>query len=107
MARWIGSREGSMAFSFSKRITLPAVLVVALLSGGSAAAGDAGKCDRTCLSGFITQYLQALTAHDAARLPVTPDVRFTENGVAIPLGEALWQTIGGLGEYRVDYLDTQ
>jgi hypothetical protein len=74
---------------------------------GSSATAAAGSCDRTCLSGFITRYLGALTAHDPARLPVTNDVRFTENGVAISLGEALWQTIDGLGTYRVDYLDTQ
>jgi hypothetical protein len=91
-------------------IALVAWLVGALAAGSSAptrAAEDGSECDRTCLSGFITKYLQALTAHDPARLPVTPDVRFTENGVAIPLGEALWQTIGGLGSYRVDYLDTE
>jgi hypothetical protein len=38
---------------------------------------------------------------------VTADVRFTENGVAVPLGEALWLTIGRLHDYRVDYLDTE
>jgi hypothetical protein len=82
------------------------VAVVALIAAKTTAA-DEQPCDRSCLSGFITQYLSALTAHDSKRLPVTADVRFTENGVAIPLGEALWLTIGQLGEYRVDYLDTE
>ncbi len=50
-------------------------------------------------------YLDALTAHDAARLPVAPGVRFTENGVEIPLGEALWVTLSGLGAYRHDFYD--
>jgi hypothetical protein len=74
---------------------------------GPATSADLASCDRACLSGFITTYLDALQAHDAKRLPVTPDVRFTENGVAVPLGEALWVTLSKLGSYRVDYLDTE
>jgi hypothetical protein len=50
-------------------------------------------------------YLHALAAHDPGRLKVAPNVRFTENGVAIPLGEALWVTISGLGTYRHDFFD--
>jgi hypothetical protein len=86
------------------------VMLIALSAVGSAsviAAEPTEKCDRACLSGFITSYLDALVAHDPTRLPVAPGVRFTENGVAIPLGEALWLTISSLGKYRVDYLDTE
>lgn len=91
---------------------LAATVVASAMLGlcSSAAVGQAGSsapCDRPCLSGFITKYLDALAAHDPRRLPLAPDIRFTENGVAIPLGEALWLTLGGLGKYRVDYLDTQ
>jgi hypothetical protein len=88
---------------------LRTVVAAALVCAGStrAIASDAQPCDRSCLSGFITKYLDALTAHDPKGLPVTSDVRFTENGVAIPLGEALWLTISGLGDYRADYLDTE
>jgi hypothetical protein len=71
------------------------------------ASGSAAACDRECLSGFITSYLDALVAHDPKRLSLTADARFTENGVAIPLGEALWVTNTGLGKYRVDYVDTE
>jgi hypothetical protein len=95
-----------------KKATLTILSVLAtgaaLAMGGSsfAAAAPDGSCDRSCLSGYITTYLGALVAHDPKQLPVTRDVRFTENGVAIPLGEALWVTIEKLGAYRVDYLDT-
>lgn len=64
-------------------------------------------CDRACLSGYLTRYLDAMVAHDPARLPLARNVRFTENGVRIPLGEALWLTLTSLGPYRVDYLDTE
>jgi hypothetical protein len=72
-----------------------------------AAAAAAPACDRSCLSGYLTKYLEALVAHDPARLPLARGARFTENGVPIPLGEALWVTISALGPYRVDYLDPQ
>ena len=71
------------------------------------AAAPAADCDRACLSGFVTAYLAALRAHDPKQLPVTATVRFTENGVAIPLGEALWVTVTSVGDYRVDYVDTE
>jgi hypothetical protein len=38
---------------------------------------------------------------------VTATVRFTENGVAIPLGEALWVTVTAIGSYRHDYYDVE
>ena len=91
-------------------LALAGLAISVLLSADAplAAAPRASQpCDRVCLSGFITTYLAALVAHDPSRLPVTPGVRFTENGVAVPLGEALWLTIGRLYEYRVDYLDTE
>lgn len=60
---------------------------------------------RADLSQAITTYLDALSAHDPSRLPLAPECRFTENGVEIPLGEALWVTLDTLGDYRVDYID--
>lgn len=94
----------------SRRLVETVVAFAVLTLGTSAQAAPAGsstECDRACLSGFVTKYLQALVAHDPQRLPLAADVRFTENGVAVPLGEALWLTIGALGSYRVDYLDTE
>jgi hypothetical protein len=86
------------------------VAVLCLLAAGAAAtprAVAAGQCERSCLSGFVTQYLAALAAHDPSRLPTARSVRFTENGVAIPLGEALWVTVSGIGQFRQDYVDTE
>ncbi len=88
------------------RTVLLAITASAALLPATAMAA-APSCDRTCLSAFLTTYLEALVARDPARLPVAPKVRFTENGVRVPLGEALWFTISGLGPYRVDYLDPE
>ena len=38
-------------------------------------------------------YLDALVAKDPARLTLAPDVMFTENNVAIDIGDGLWNTI--------------
>lgn len=84
------------------------LVVLAVLGAviGTASA-SAASCDEGCLKGFVDQYLAALVAHDPARLPVAKHVRFTENGVQLPLGEALWLTFSGLGTYRHDFYDPQ
>jgi hypothetical protein len=62
-------------------------------------------CDRSCLKSVLDQYLAALAARDPSRLAVTADLRATENGATLKLGEGLWQTATGIGEYRIDALD--
>jgi len=83
--------------------------VAALLSLGLASpsmhAADT-SCDRTCLKGFIDAYVDALSHHDPARLPLAAKVRFTENGAAVPLGEALWGTFSKPLGYRHYFADT-
>jgi hypothetical protein len=41
-------------------------------------------CNRACLEGVIDQYLKALVAHDPKMLPLSADVKFTENGQPLP-----------------------
>jgi len=65
----------------------------------------AKDCDRGCLGDLVTQYLKDMTSHNPAALPVAPNVRFTENGEVMRLGEGLWRTASGLGSYRQDILD--
>ncbi len=57
----------------------------------------AADCDRKCLYGFVDQYLNALMAKDPSRLPWAKIVKFTENNVALQVGDGLWGTISGLG----------
>jgi hypothetical protein len=81
---------------------------VAALAGAAlcAAPAQAADCDRACLSGLVTQYVDALVARDPARLSLSPDVRFTEDSRELKLGEGLWKTVTGKGDFRHDYLDT-
>jgi hypothetical protein len=50
-------------------------------------------------------YLSALAARDPSQLPVTPDVRYTENCQTLPLGKGLWATSAGLVTYTLHMAD--
>jgi hypothetical protein len=64
-------------------------------------------CDRECLRGFITQYLDAMVAHDPKKLATAPNVRFTEDTKTMPLGEGLWKGTSKVRAYRQDFLDVR
>jgi hypothetical protein len=55
-------------------------------------AATVSDCDRACLEGFANQYFDALVAHDPSRIPLAPNVKFTENGQELAVGDALWAT---------------
>jgi hypothetical protein len=49
-----------------------------------------GAAIRDGLIGFVDRYLDSVAANDPAGLPVTDDVRFTENGQELAPGTGLW-----------------
>ncbi len=55
---------------------------------------------------MVNRYLDALIAHDPSKIPTTPNVRFIENGVELPLGSALWKTASARGTYSHYFADT-
>ena len=57
--------------------------------------------DRAYLEGMVDRYLAALVAHDPSRLPLAKTIKFTENTIPLPVGEALWQTASDLPTYRL------
>jgi len=65
------------------------------------------SCDRECLSGMVTKYLDALVAHKPEALPVAANVRFTEDCKEMKLGEGIWKRITRLQGYRRDILDVR
>ncbi len=81
------------------------IAIVAGLLMLSERPASAKDCDRACLGDLVTQYLKDMAAHNPAALPVAPNVRFTENGGVMKLGDGLWRTASGLGTYRQDILD--
>jgi hypothetical protein len=82
----------------------PAVLVA--LAGTMFAQAPAA-CDRTCLEGFVNQYLDALVAHNPFGLPLARKVKFSENDVVLDLGDGVWNTITGMGTYKLYVSDPQ
>jgi hypothetical protein len=82
------------------------LLLLILISAG-ASHSLAADCDRDCLRGFITQYLDALVAHKPNALPLDAKARFTEDSVEMHLGDGLWKDASGIRGYRQDVLDVR
>jgi len=78
------------------------IFVLAAMTSGGLEAQD---CNRACLTNMITKYLAALAAHDASRLPLAANVRFTEDSRDLKPGEGLWKTVVRMGTFRQDYID--
>lgn len=85
----------------TKLLIALAITAACALEGASAAGRASGSCDRACLKSLMDGYLAALVAHDPKRLETTPDVKFTENTNRMALGDGLWQTIDGLGTFKL------
>jgi hypothetical protein len=59
------------------------------------------SCDRACLEGYLDRYLTAMLEQDVSAELFARDVRFTENGIRLPLGsEGLWYGMSGMGTYQ-------
>ena len=67
----------------------------------------AQQCDRACLTGMLTQFVNALVAHDSSKLPLADNVRYTEDSRNARLGEGIWKSVTAAGGFRQDYIDTR
>jgi hypothetical protein len=81
------------------------LLAVAAAFAAPAASSATPGCDRTCLGKLAETYLAAMLAHDPSKAPLTRDVRYTENGVELPLPDGLWRTLESVGTYRLVVAD--
>jgi hypothetical protein len=82
-------------------------LATALVLGATGAPAAELGCNRECLAGVMNSYLQAVVSHDPAKLSVTKNVKYTENGVRLNLGDGLWQTASAMPTYRLDVIDDE
>jgi hypothetical protein len=71
------------------------------------AAQSATNCDRACLAGVMTAYLDSLVAHDPNKAPLAANARFTEDAKELRVGEGLWKTASKLRPFRTDFLDAK
>ncbi|OTA60738.1 hypothetical protein K449DRAFT_435139 [Hypoxylon sp. EC38] len=67
----------------------------------------AERCERACLEGIISDYLNALIAHDPSKIPTTSDVRYVENDQIVPLGSGEWHIVESLGTYNHTFSDPE
>lgn len=61
---------------------------LAVLTNGALA--QAPQCDDDCLVDIAQRYLQDVVTKDFSRLPWSDPVRYTENNVAMMIGEGFW-----------------
>lgn len=80
------------------------IALFALLSVRPAAAQNE-RCDRDCLIGIAEQYLDALAAKDPKRAPLAGNLRYTENGQRLRLGDGLWNSVSARGTYKLFVAD--
>jgi hypothetical protein len=65
----------------------------------------AASCGRACLEGWVDRYFAAVVADDPSAVPLAQNVRFTENGQVLPVGEGLWKSLKSAGSYRLSVVD--
>ncbi|MBN1907958.1 MAG: hypothetical protein JW927_22970 [Deltaproteobacteria bacterium] len=89
--------------------TVPALFftIVLIFFSSISCVSVSTKCDRECLKGFVTSYLDALVAQKPDLLPLSPKVKFTEDCKEIKVGQGLWQSKIKLTDYRRDILDVK
>ena len=90
-----------------------AIVAVAVLTGYLAPHAQASTgpipldCNRACLENLVDQYLAAVVAHDPKRLPLSADVKYTENDQLMELGDGFWKTVQGRGNYTHIWADPE
>ena len=85
---------------FPAIITVLFIFIISFYSANAAAA-----CDRDCLTGFVTRYLDALVSQKPDALPLSKNLKFTEDCKEMKFGEGLWQSKIRLTGYRRDIID--
>lgn len=77
-----------------------------ILAGISVPAAET-SCDRACLEGFVDRYLDAVIENAPQKVPLSGDVRFTEDAQRLEIGDGLWNTMKGKGSYRLFVTDVE
>jgi hypothetical protein len=78
-----------------------------LLSIGVGTARAADPCDRACLEGHVDQVLAAMIAHNPSQLMLARNVRYTEDGIELRIGDGLWRTATARGKYKLYVADPE
>ena len=59
----------------------------------TAAIAQSDECTRENLKNITDKFFSALEAHNPSGVPLAKKVRYTENGIEVPAGKGVWETI--------------
>lgn len=62
-------------------------------------------CDKACLAQLASRYMAAFAAQKPADVPWAKQVKFTENGVGIQVGEGIWGSIRSKSDFGLTVAD--
>ena len=90
-----------------RKMIAKAVICSAIVFFGSMTAFGADPCDRECLQGYADKVLESMIEHKPGMLMLAKNVRYTENGVELNLGDGLWGTASARGNYSLYVCDPE
>ena len=82
-------------------------IYAAILFVSNVSSYAADPCDRACLESHIDKVLAAMIARNPNQLMLAKDVRYTENGVELRLGDGMWGTLSDRGKYNLYVSDPE
>ena len=86
---------------------LIAALATSVVAQGAKSAAAKPACDRACLEGIASKYLDAMVAHDPSKAPLAADVKYSQDNVPLKIGQALWATATKRGKYIHYFADPE
>jgi len=87
------------------RVTKASTLILAVILFRATPLA-AAECDRACLRGIVTQYLEAFVAHQP-NAAFAPNFKYVEDAIDTKPGDGLWKEAAKLRPYRIDVLDAR
>lgn len=75
--------------------------------GVALAQGAPVECDRSCLEEITRNYLESMISNRPQDARLSPDVKNTENQELMAVGQGLWLTAQGLGDYQMIIADVR
>jgi hypothetical protein len=97
--RWIAAR------SFAVAAVACSAMCTMMVPVSAQAAKPA--CDRLCLEGIASKYLDAMVAHDPSKAPLAPNLQYAQDNVPLKIGQALWATASARGKYIHYFADPE
>lgn len=80
-------------------------LLLILLAIGSLHVQAQNACDRTCVTKIVDDYVAAMMAKKPNAIDVSSNLKITENGKTVKLGEGVWKTVTAHSDYHQIVID--